>query len=52
MKNILLVDDETKILKILKSSLSKKGYTVFTAANGQEARRKISEVPQTSSFWT
>lgn len=50
MKNILLVDDETKILKILKSSLSKKGYTVFTAANGQEARRKISEVPANLVF--
>jgi DNA-binding NtrC family response regulator len=43
MKNILLVDDETKILKILQSSLSKQGYTVNTAANGQEARRKMEE---------
>lgn len=43
MKNILLVDDETKLLKIFQSSLTKKNYTVYTAANGQEARRKISE---------
>jgi DNA-binding NtrC family response regulator len=43
MKNILLVDDEAKILKILQSSLSKQGYTVNTAANGQEARRKMEE---------
>lgn len=43
MKNILLVDDESKILKILKSSLSKQGYNVYTAANGQEARNKIAD---------
>jgi DNA-binding NtrC family response regulator len=43
MKSILLVDDETKILKILQSSLSKQGYKVYTAANGQEARRKMEE---------
>ncbi|KAF0819712.1 Nitrogenase (molybdenum-iron)-specific transcriptional regulator NifA [Bacillus sp. ZZV12-4809] len=43
MKNILLVDDESKILKILKSSLSKQGYSVYTAANGQEARNKIAD---------
>jgi DNA-binding NtrC family response regulator len=44
MKSILFVDDETKILKIFHSSLVKKGYNVYTAANGQEARRKIREV--------
>jgi DNA-binding NtrC family response regulator len=43
MKTILLVDDESKILKILSSSLSKQGYTVHTAANAQEARNKISK---------
>jgi DNA-binding NtrC family response regulator len=50
MKNILLVDDESKILKILKSSLSKQGYTVYTAANGQEARKKITEIPASLVF--
>lgn len=43
MKDILLVDDESKILKIFQASLSKNNYTVYTAANGQEARRKINE---------
>ncbi len=43
MKRILLVDDEPKILKIFHSSLTKKGYDVQTAANGQEARNKILE---------
>lgn len=43
MKKILLVDDEVKLLRILQSSLEKKGYTVYTASNGQEARKKISE---------
>lgn len=50
MKNILLVDDESKILKILKSSLTKQGYNVFTAANGQEARKKMAEVPANIVF--
>lgn len=43
MKNILLIDDEAKLLKIFKSMLSKNNYHVNTAANGQEARRKIAE---------
>lgn len=41
MNQILLVDDESKILRIFQASLSKKGYKVETAANGQEARKKI-----------
>lgn len=44
MSSILLVDDETKLLKIFQSSLRKKGYTVYTAANGQEARNKLEEL--------
>lgn len=43
MGNILLVDDETKLLKIFKSLLAKHNYTVHTATNGQESRRKIAE---------
>lgn len=41
MKTILLVDDEIKLLRILQSSLKKKGYKVWTASTGQEARTKI-----------
>ena len=41
MKRILLVDDEIQLLQILKSSLQKKGYTVLTAASGEEARLRI-----------
>ncbi|SDI37601.1 sigma-54-dependent transcriptional regulator [Alteribacillus bidgolensis] len=44
MRSILLVDDEHKLLKIFQVSLKKRGYTVFTAANGQEARNKIREL--------
>ncbi|QBP41849.1 sigma-54-dependent transcriptional regulator [Paenisporosarcina antarctica] len=43
MNSILIVDDESKLLKIFQSSLTKKNYTIYTAANGQEARRKIYE---------
>ena len=45
MKTILLVDDELKLLQILQSSLEKKGYRVYTAANGQAARRRLAEQP-------
>ncbi|MBO8162608.1 MAG: sigma-54-dependent Fis family transcriptional regulator [Brevibacillus sp.] len=45
MRRILLVDDEIKLLRILQSSLAKKGYQVYTAANGHEARKRISEKP-------
>ncbi|WP_227934828.1 sigma-54-dependent transcriptional regulator [Alkalihalobacillus deserti] len=44
MKSILLVDDEYKLLKILQVSLKKRQYNVYTAANGQEARKKIKEL--------
>jgi len=43
MSSILIVDDESKLLKIFQASLTKKDYTIYTAANGQEARRKINE---------
>lgn len=34
---ILVVDDESKILDIIKSYLEKEGYVVYTAINGKEA---------------
>lgn len=37
MKNILVVDDEPKIVEVISSFLQSKGYTVYTAKNGQEA---------------
>ncbi|MGO4886591.1 sigma-54-dependent transcriptional regulator [Anaerobacillus sp. MEB173] len=43
MNELLLVDDESKLLRIFQASLTKKGYLVSTAANGQEARRKMAE---------
>lgn len=43
MKTILLVDDEVKLLKIIGSSLGKKGYQVYTASNGDAARKILDE---------
>jgi DNA-binding response OmpR family regulator len=37
MSSILIVDDEQQILEILSSYLSKEGYHVLTAENGQDA---------------
>jgi DNA-binding response OmpR family regulator len=36
-KRILVVDDEPKIIDVVKSYLENSGYTVFTAYNGREA---------------
>ena len=36
-KKVLVVDDEVKILEVIKSFLESKGYIVFTAENGKEA---------------
>ena len=41
MKQILLVDDEPMVKRVLRLSLEKAGYSVDTAANGQEALMKI-----------
>lgn len=37
MKKILAVDDEVKILEVIRAFLEKKGYVVFTAENGNTA---------------
>nr|WP_294488834.1 response regulator transcription factor [uncultured Anaerosporobacter sp.] len=36
-RNILIVDDEPKILEVVSSFLENKGYSTFTAENGQQA---------------
>ncbi|NGQ94974.1 sigma-54-dependent Fis family transcriptional regulator [Brevibacillus sp. SYP-B805] len=45
MTSILFIDDEGKLLRILQSAFEKKGYRVYTATNGNEARKRISEHP-------
>lgn len=44
MKKILVVDDEKPISDIVKFNLSKEGYEVFTAFDGEEAVEMVSEV--------
>lgn len=48
MKNeevkILLVDDEPNILEFLGYNLKKEGFSVFTAANGQEGIKKAKKI--------
>ena len=41
---ILIVDDEPDILELVEYNLSKEGYTVHTAENGQEAVRTAKKV--------
>lgn len=44
LKKILVVDDEKPISDIVKFNLSKEGYEVFTAFDGEEAIEMVSEV--------
>jgi two-component system, OmpR family, KDP operon response regulator KdpE len=39
--NVLIVDDEPQILRVLRTSLSMRGYNIETAANGEEGLEKI-----------
>jgi putative nucleotidyltransferase with HDIG domain len=43
--HILLVDDEPCLLEVNKEALESQGYTVFTAANGEEALDLLNTVP-------
>ena len=40
-QNILVVDDETQITRVLKTTLSSQGYGVRTAADGEEALHQM-----------
>ncbi len=42
-KKILVVDDEPQILKVVDARLHKEGYTVVTAADGEQALKKFAE---------
>ena len=44
MKKILVVDDEKPISDIVKFNLSKEGYEVFTAFDGEEAVEMVNEI--------
>ena len=44
MKKILVVDDEKPISDIVKFNLTKEGYEVFTAFDGEEALEMVDEV--------
>ena len=43
-QSILVVDDEPHIVQILKFTLEKAGYQVFTATNGEEGLQKVKEL--------
>lgn len=43
-RKILVVDDEIKIVEVIKAYLEKEGYNVFTAYNGYDAIRLFKEI--------
>ncbi len=45
MTNILVVDDELKMRRVLQIALEDEGYSVEEAKNGKEAVQKLSETP-------
>lgn len=46
-RNVLVVDDEVKILEVVKSFLESKGFTVFCAENGKDALHAFENNPIT-----
>jgi two-component system, OmpR family, KDP operon response regulator KdpE len=44
-QNILVVDDEPQITRVLKTTLSSQGYGIRTASDGEEALHAMSEWP-------
>ena len=44
MAHILIVDDELDVREILKYNLSKEGYSVDEAQDGEEALAKMTQV--------
>lgn len=44
MKKILVVDDEKPISDIIKFNLTKEGYDVYTAYDGEEALKQVEEI--------
>src|SRR3989304_6848073 len=45
MAKIMVVDDETDIIELLRFLLEKDGFEVITAFNGQEALEKVGILP-------
>lgn len=46
-KNVLVADDEPGVCAIIKKILERNGYSVTTAANGQEALSYLENNPET-----
>ena len=49
-KRILVVDDEPHVIRTLTFVLSKEGYQVFSAGNGEEAMAKVQEAKPNLMF--
>lgn len=43
LKNILIVDDEPHVLRVLKLSLEREGYAVEVCATGREALQRVDD---------
>lgn len=50
-KKLLVVDDETAILNLLRQTFKKEGYTVFTAESAEEALALLEDEPISVMFF-
>jgi CheY-like chemotaxis protein len=48
--DILLIDDETSLLRTLRTTLESMGHTVGEAASGEEARQALERLPFDVAF--
>ena len=44
-KNILIVDDDFNMIRLITYNLNKNGYEIFSAGNGKEAWKILLELP-------
>ena len=51
-EKILVVDDDTNICELLRLYLTKEGYQVTTANDGEEGLEKFSQVKPDMCCWT
>ena len=51
-EKILVVDDDTNICELLRLYLTKEGYQVTTANDGEEGLEKFNQLKPTWCCWT
>lgn len=48
---VLIVDDDERLCRVLSTYLTREGYSVREAANGDQMRAKLAEEPADLILW-